>query len=64
MPKNKGSRIIITLECPCRNNINEKRKKGIFRYTTCKNKKNNPGRLELRKFCPYCNKHKLFKEIK
>lgn len=66
MAKNKGSRIIITLECPCRNNNNiiKKRKTGIFRYTTCKNKKNNPTRLELKKFCPYCNNHTLFKEIK
>nr|YP_009392483.1 ribosomal protein L33 [Caloglossa monosticha]ARW61045.1 ribosomal protein L33 [Caloglossa monosticha] len=71
MAKNKGSRIIVTLECSCRNNntyhnINtkNKRKKGIFRYTTSKNKKNNPSRLELKKFCPYCNRHMLFKEIK
>lgn len=67
MAKNKGSRIIITLECSCRNNnINQhnKRKKGIFRYTTSKNKKNSPARLELKKFCSYCNSHMLFKEIK
>nr|YP_009392893.1 ribosomal protein L33 [Caloglossa intermedia]ARW61455.1 ribosomal protein L33 [Caloglossa intermedia] len=71
MAKNKGSRIIVTLECSCRqNNINKsitekhKRKKGIFRYSTSKNKKNNPARLELKKFCRYCNQHMLFKEIK
>lgn len=64
MAKNKGARIIITLECPCRNNTENKRKKGIFRYTTCKNKRNNPARLELKKFCPCCNNHTLFKEIK
>lgn len=71
MAKNKGSRIVVTLECSCRNNnkydksnqIN-KRTKGIFRYATSKNKKNNPTRLELKKFCPYCNCHTLFKEIK
>nr|YP_009019648.1 50S ribosomal protein L33 [Gracilaria salicornia]AHH24616.1 50S ribosomal protein L33 [Gracilaria salicornia]UAD87611.1 ribosomal protein L33 [Gracilaria salicornia] len=65
MSKNKGARIVITLECPCRNLINtNKRKKGIFRYTSAKNRKNTPGRIELRKFCPICNKHKNFKEIK
>ena len=67
MAKSKGSRIIITLECECRNeNItnNNTRKKGIFRYTTKKSKKNTPNRLEIKKFCPYCNKHTQFKEIK
>lgn len=66
MAKNKGSRITITLECTCRNidNNNIQRKKGIFRYTTSKNRRNTPARLELKKFCPYCNLHASFKEIK
>lgn len=70
MPKGKGTRITITLECECRNNPNVsnkgemKRKKGIFRYTSSKNKRNTPTRIELNKFCPYCNRHKKFKEIK
>nr|QCI06454.1 ribosomal protein L33 [Dictyurus purpurascens] len=65
MAKSKGTRIIITLECSCKNNTNNnKRKKGVFRYTTSKNKRNTPSRLEMKKFCPYCNSHKLFKEIK
>nr|YP_009497961.1 ribosomal protein L33 [Gracilaria changii]ART65225.1 ribosomal protein L33 [Gracilaria changii] len=65
MSKNKGARITITLECPCRNLINiHKRKKGIFRYTSTKNRKNTPNRMELMKFCPICNEHKKFKEIK
>nr|YP_010619859.1 Ribosomal protein L33 [Symphyocladia marchantioides]WAX03872.1 Ribosomal protein L33 [Symphyocladia marchantioides] len=64
MGKNKGSRIIITLECECRNNKSFKRKNGISRYTTCKNKRNTPNRLEIKKFCTYCNTHKNFKEIK
>nr|WGH13862.1 ribosomal protein L33 [Lophurella pseudocorticata] len=64
MGKNKGSRIIITLECECRNNKTIKRKNGIARYTTCKNKRNTPNRLEIKKFCTYCNMHKIFKEIK
>nr|QCI08051.1 ribosomal protein L33 [Plumaria plumosa] len=67
MGKSKGSRIVITLECECRNNISlqqNKRKAGIFRYTSSKNRRNTPIRLELKKFCPNCNKHTQFKEIK
>ena len=65
MAKNKGSRITITLECPNRNlkNTNQRRK-GIFRYTTTKNRRNTPNRIELKKFCPNCNCHQVFKEIK
>nr|QCI08809.1 ribosomal protein L33 [Sphondylothamnion multifidum] len=67
MAKSKGARIIITLECECRNKTSDnikKRKKGIFRYTSSKNRRNTPSRLELKKFCPNCNKHTNFKEIK
>nr|YP_009488766.1 50S ribosomal protein L33 [Grateloupia filicina]AWD77439.1 50S ribosomal protein L33 [Grateloupia filicina]BCB15064.1 50S ribosomal protein L33 [Grateloupia asiatica] len=65
MAKSKEKRIIITLECECRNLQNvQKRKAGIFRYTTSKNKRNTPSRLELKKFCPNCNCHRQFKEIK
>lgn len=65
MGKSKGTRILITLECECRNIHKElKRKNGVFRYTSSKNKKNTPKRLELNKFCPYCNCHQKFKEIK
>ncbi|MGB9792561.1 MAG: 50S ribosomal protein L33 [Thermacetogeniaceae bacterium] len=48
-------RIGITLactECKSRN------------YTTEKNKKNDPDRLELKKYCPVCNKHTLHRETK
>ena len=65
MAKNKGSRIIITLECSYRNLKNKtQRKNGIFRYTTTKNRRNTPNRIELKKFCPNCNCHQIFKEIK
>nr|YP_009395383.1 ribosomal protein L33 [Polysiphonia infestans]ARW64363.1 ribosomal protein L33 [Polysiphonia infestans] len=65
MAKSKTSRVVITLECECRNKKTQsKRKKGIMRYSTCKNKKNTPNRLEINKFCSYCKKHSLFKEIK
>ncbi len=33
-------------------------------YTLTKNKKKNPDRLELKKFCKFCRKHTLHKEIK
>ena len=67
MGKSKGARIIITLECECRSDINRRknqRKPGIFRYTTTKNRRNTPSRIEIKKYCPNCNKHKFFKEIK
>nr|YP_010728785.1 ribosomal protein L33 [Lithothamnion corallioides]WEA77066.1 ribosomal protein L33 [Lithothamnion corallioides] len=65
MAKNKGARITITLECSCRNSPNiTKRSPGIFRYTSTKNRRNTPNRIELRKFCPKCNSHQIFKEIK
>lgn len=64
MGKSKGVRIAITLECECRNDKKSKRKNGIFRYSSSKNKKNTPTRMELSKFCPYCNRHRRFKEIK
>nr|YP_010338188.1 ribosomal protein L33 [Erythrolobus coxiae]UNJ17773.1 ribosomal protein L33 [Erythrolobus coxiae] len=66
MAKSKGARIIITLECTtCKTKSNDqKRKSGVFRYTSNKNRKNTPVRLELNKFCPNCNSHVTFKEIK
>nr|AZL88024.1 ribosomal protein L33 [Harveyella mirabilis] len=65
MNKNRGSRVLITLECNCRNQKSKiQRKKGISRYITSKNKRNSLNRLELKKFCTYCNSHKIFKEIK
>ena len=65
MAKHKGSRVIITLECQHDNMNNQiKRKPGISRYTTTKNRRNTPERIELKKFCPNCNTHATFKEIK
>ena len=46
-----------------RSNTN-KRTNGVSRYATTKNRRNNPNRLELKKFCPHCNSHTLHKEIK
>lgn len=64
MAKNKGTRILITLECmECRSNTN-KRSQGVSRYSTQKNRRNNPERMELKKYCPHCNKPTIHKEIK
>ncbi len=58
MAKKKGAgevRIVINLACEdC------KRKN----YTTYKNKRNDPDRLELRKYCRWCGKHTAHKESK
>ena len=61
MAKNKGTRILITLECTeCRLQL----RPGVSRYSTEKNRRNNPERLELKKYCPHCNKPTVHKEIK
>ena len=56
----KGPRVIVTLECT------EARKLGQSpsRYTTTKNKKTHPERLELKKYNKFMKKHTLHKEIK
>ncbi|TET55623.1 MAG: 50S ribosomal protein L33 [Dehalococcoidia bacterium] len=33
-------------------------------YTTAKNKKNDPQRLELNKYCPHCRGHAMHREAK
>jgi large subunit ribosomal protein L33 len=45
----------ITLECTVCNNRN---------YTTMKNKKLHPDKLEIKKYCKFCRKHTAHKEIK
>ena len=66
MAKSKGIRIVVTLECTeCRTaTAAEKRSPGVSRYTTTKNRRNNPERLELMKFCPQLNRMTLHREIK
>lgn len=45
----------ITLECTeCKSR----------NYDTYKNKKNDPDRLEFKKYCPVCKKHTVHKESK
>ena len=55
MAGKKGVRPIITLacsECKERN------------YTSEKNKRNDPNRLEMNKYCLHCRKHTLHRETK
>ncbi len=51
----KDARLVVTLacsECKERN------------YTTEKNRRNDQGRMELKKYCPRCRKHTQHKEQK
>lgn len=53
--KAKADRHVITLECTeCRER----------NYTTQKNRRNDPGRLELNKYCPRCRRHRLHRETR
>ncbi|MGD2057639.1 MAG: 50S ribosomal protein L33 [Anaerolineales bacterium] len=48
-------RPVVTLECTeCRER----------NYTTSKNRRNDPGRIELNKYCQRCQKHTLHRETK
>lgn len=65
MAKGKDVRVTVILECiSCVQNRVNKASTGISRYITQKNRHNTPNRLELKKFCPYCSKHKIHGEIK
>nr|YP_009945528.1 ribosomal protein L33 [Chuquiraga rotundifolia]QOE56078.1 ribosomal protein L33 [Chuquiraga rotundifolia] len=69
MAKGKDVRITVILECTAcvQNGVNvnvNKASTGISRYITQKNRHNTPNRLELLKFCPYCYKHTIHREIK
>jgi large subunit ribosomal protein L33 len=57
----KGNRVQVILECTEHKNSG---KPGTSRYITKKNKKNNPERLELKKFNPILKKVTVHKEIK
>jgi large subunit ribosomal protein L33 len=53
--KGKENRTVTTMACTiC----------GQRNYSTSKNKKNNPERLELRKFCPTDRVHTVHRETK
>jgi len=51
----KDDRSVVTLACPdCRERT----------YATSKNKRNDPDRLELKKYCPRCRRHLLHREVR
>jgi len=55
MAKKKDIRPVITLECTeCKER----------NYTTEKNRRNDPGRMELEKYCKRCKKHTMHRETK
>ena len=64
MAKNKGVRIVVTLECTECRYATDKRSPGVSSYTTEKNRRNTTERLELMKFCPQLNRMTLHREIK
>jgi len=59
--KGKGNRAKITLAC-----LTCKEKDGVERrnYDSMKNRKNDPERLEMDKYCRFCKKHTKHKETK
>ncbi len=59
--KTKEARIQVILECT---EHKESGVPGTSRYITTKNKKNNPERMELKKFNPILRKMTVHKEIK
>ena len=56
MAKSKDARIQVILECT--------EAPGTSRYSTKKNRRNTPARMELKKYNPVLRKHTIHKEIK
>lgn len=64
MAKKKQARYLITLECiECRKNLSQQNI-GVSRYITSKNRANNPLKLQIKKYCKYCNSGIMHEEIK
>ncbi len=61
MAKKKGNRLQVILECT---EHKESGMPGTSRYISVKNRKNTPGRLELKKYNPILKKVTLHREIK
>ena len=51
----KEKRMVVTLACTVCKERN---------YTTSKNRENDPGRIELKKFCERCRAHTVHREAK
>lgn len=59
--KGKDNRIQVILECTEHKASGQP---GTSRYITMKNRKNTPGRIELKKYNPILRKYTIHKEIK
>ena len=59
--KGKGNRIQVILECTEHKTSGQP---GTSRYITTKNRKNNPERLERKKYNPVLKKYTVHREIK
>ncbi|MBF0298957.1 MAG: 50S ribosomal protein L33 [Oligoflexia bacterium] len=57
----KGSRVVVHLQCTT---CITSGLPGVSRYSTTKNKKTTPDRLEFKKYCKFERKHTVHKEIK
>ncbi|NUN12718.1 MAG: 50S ribosomal protein L33 [Myxococcales bacterium] len=56
-----GNRVIVHMECTeCR----KENTPGVSRYSTTKNKKRTPGRLEFKKYCRFERKHTIHREVR
>nr|QKV46133.1 ribosomal protein L33 [Selliguea yakushimensis] len=65
MTKRKDVRLTVGLACTiCTCKDVDGKSRGISRYTTRKNRRNTPIRLELKKFRACCRKHVFHKELK
>nr|QHB79120.1 ribosomal protein L33 [Diplazium stenochlamys] len=65
MTKSKDARITTALACTiCTCKGAGDKSTGISRYTTRKNRRNTPTRLESKKFRVCCHKHTYHKELK
>ena len=55
MARKGDARILVNLECTeCRERT----------YHTSKNRRNDPDRLEVNKYCPRCRTHKSYREVR
>ncbi len=54
MAKKSGNRVVVKLMST----------ESAFMYTTMKNKRNTPDRMQLKKYDPFVKKHVLFKETR
>ncbi len=51
----KEDRVVVEMACTeCRSR----------NYSTTKNRRNDPDRMELRKFCPHCRGHRQHREAR